>query len=260
MNNKELYIDVMSDIQPSEDVIERIMDMTKDTKTKKRFKLAPSIALVAVFAILVTGVFGGSAISAKLNLVESSQLKTNTNNFFAITAYAQADNGEKRLVDLKDNEIIKTDVKVQFDWEDPATTGSDCAVHVKSEEGFVVKGQNIKSVTYSSKSGTFSYASIAAEGNFEVESDFGTFQGEYIPESSKLTITPTTDNTDELLEIYYKPEYAVDLLLKTKDDDYTKLPGDTIIVKVEFKDGSYGEQTIKTSFDKDGYVLMEYIK
>lgn len=34
----------------------------------------------------------------------------------------------------------------------------------------------------------------------------------------------------------------------------------TTTTKVEFKDGSYGEQTIKTSFDKDGYVLMEYIK
>lgn len=250
----------MSGIQPSEKVIERIMDMTKETKAKKGFRLAPLLAAVVVLAIIVTGVFGGTAMSARIKPIEGTNLTTSTKNFFTITAYAQDDTGKKKMIDLKDDEIIKTDVKLQFDWENPAKTGSDCAVHIKSDNGFVVKGQNIKRIIYSSKNGTFSYSSVAAEESFDVQGDFGEFEGAYIPTASKLTITPKTSNTDEFLEIYYNPEHAADILLNTKDDDYTKLPGDTIIVKVEYKDGTFGEQTIKTSFDKNGYVLMEYVK
>lgn len=249
-----------SNIHPSDECIERIFEMPKKTNTKKRIKLSPALALVAVFAIIVTGAFGGTAINARLNPVETTAIPIKSNNFFAITAYAHGDNGEKKIVDLKDNEITKTDVKIEFDWEDPATTGSDCAVHVKSENGFIVKGENIRKVTYSSKNGTFSYAKRAAEESFDVQGDFGEFEGSYIPTASKLTITAKDGSADEFLEIYYNPDYATDVLLKSKDDDYTKLPGDTIIVRVEFKDGSYGEQAIKTSFDKDGYVLMEYVK
>ena len=47
MNNKELYIDVISRIQPSENVIERIMDMTNQ---KKKFR--PRKSLIAVLVVI----------------------------------------------------------------------------------------------------------------------------------------------------------------------------------------------------------------
>lgn len=59
MNNKELYIDVMSGIQPSKDVIERIMDMTNQ---KKKFR--PRKSLIAVLVVIAMLAFGGITANA----------------------------------------------------------------------------------------------------------------------------------------------------------------------------------------------------
>ena len=59
MNNRELYIDVMSGIQPSENVIERIMDMTD---SKRKFK--PKKGLIAVLVVIAILAFGGITANA----------------------------------------------------------------------------------------------------------------------------------------------------------------------------------------------------
>lgn len=59
MNSKELYKDVMSFIQPSENVIERLNDMT-ETKTKFR----PTKSFIAVLVILATLIFAGITANA----------------------------------------------------------------------------------------------------------------------------------------------------------------------------------------------------
>lgn len=249
-------------LRPSDECIERIMKMPKESKRKINFK--PAFALVAVVAIVVAGAFGGSAISAKLNPTVIPQTTTNaikTNNFFTITAYAGDENGKPKRVELKDDKLVKTDVRISFNKTDVATTGSDCEVHTKSDNGFIVDGENIESVSYYAKGGSFSYAKRAAENSFIVESECGDFDGSYyVPYASQLTIKPMENKVNEYLEIYYHPDEAGDVLLKTKDTDYTKLPGDEISIKVVYKDGTYGERNIKTSFDKDGYVLMKVVQ
>lgn len=59
MNNKEMYIEVMSNIQPSEDVIERIMDMTNQKK-----KIMPRKSLVTVLIVVALLAFGGITANA----------------------------------------------------------------------------------------------------------------------------------------------------------------------------------------------------
>lgn len=251
-----------SNIHPSAECLERIMEMPKENKNKIKFK--PALALVAVVAVVVAGAFGGSAISAKLNPTVIPQTTTNSvkeNNFFAITAYAYDEKGEPKKVELKDDKLVKTDVRISFKKTDVATTGSDCEVHTKSDNGFIVDGENIESVSYYAKGGSFSYAKRAAENSFIVESECGDFDdSHYIPYASQLTIKPMENKVNEYLEIYYNPDEAGDVLLKTKDTDYTKLPGDEISIRVVYKDGTYGERNIKTSFDKDGYVLMKVVQ
>lgn len=252
-----------SNLRPSDECIERIMEMPKENKRKINFK--PALALVAVAAIVVAGAFGGFAISAKLNPVVDTAKTTNSvpkaDNFFAITAYAYDEKGEPKKVELKDDKLVKTDVRISFKKTDVATTGSDCEVHTKSDNGFIVDGENIESVSYYAKGGSFSYAKRAAENSFVVERECGDFDdSHYVPYASQLTIKPMENKVNEYLEIYYNPDEAVDVLLKTKDTDYTKLPGDEISIKVVYKDGTYGERNIKTSFDKDGYVLMKVVQ
>lgn len=62
MNNKKFYKDIMSNVQPSEQSVKRIFDMTVEKKANKglTFKKLASAALA--FALLIGGVFGGNAI------------------------------------------------------------------------------------------------------------------------------------------------------------------------------------------------------
>lgn len=150
MNNKEFYKDIMSGVQPSESSVERIMDMTKESK--KKFKLAPALALVACVAIIVTGVFGGTAISAKLNPVDVTNTISSSNNFFTITAYAgEGDNrvGKK----LNDDNIVLMDYHFSRKYDKDGAI----ELHGSGDSSFSVTGENIKSVSYSCKNGVLGY-------------------------------------------------------------------------------------------------------
>lgn len=94
MNNKELYIDVMSGIQPSENVIERIMDMTNQ---KKKFR--PRKGLVAVLIIIATITVGGITANAATDGAVAKYIR-NTVKALVTTG----ENGEK---------LVTIDGKVQ---------------------------------------------------------------------------------------------------------------------------------------------------
>lgn len=153
MNRKE-YKKSMSGIHPSDQVVERIMDMTKK-ETKKEFKTAPVVAIVACLAVLVTGIFGGSAISAKLNpVVNDNNIITeqSANNIFTITAYA-GEGENKTATVLNEDSIVLSDYNLS------KRMGEDGNMEIRGhgESGFSVAGENIKSVAYSVKNGSISF-------------------------------------------------------------------------------------------------------
>lgn len=234
MNRKE-FKQAMSGVQSSEQTLERIMDMTKEN-TKKRIKFAPAIALVACLAILITGVFGGSIISAKVNA---------PTDLFTITAYAC-----DKKVDLKENEVVKTSTRIEIHKH------ADDDYSVKwTDRGssFSISGKEMESVIYYCNAGSFAYET---DNSTEVEqTHLG--NGGY---GSKITFSNLKN--DETATVIYDPEEAVDTLLKLKDLNYdcTNLPTDTVTVEIVFKDGTISKQKINISFDKHGYMLMEYIK
>jgi len=59
----------MAGVRPSEEAIQRITDMT-DENTKKRIKIKPLLAVAACFILLAAGIFGGNALSTKINAVK----------------------------------------------------------------------------------------------------------------------------------------------------------------------------------------------
>lgn len=256
MNRKE-FKQAMSGVQSSEQTIERIMDMT-NKETKKKIKFAPALALVACLAILVTGIFGGSAISAKINPVanssDTSQVAPSANNFFTITAYAKDNNNNEKKIDLSENQIAKTDVKIELV---KGETGVYDTVVTETQSAFCVEGKDIKTVTYSAEKGTFDYQSLYGN-DFNVKENEVEYDGSK-PYATKITIDNLDEN--EAIELFYSPEEAISILLKSKNPnyDYTTLPSDTLTIFVTFNDGSTAEKQIKTSFDKDGYMQMEYI-
>lgn len=67
MNRKDFKKSI-SGVQPSKQMIERIMNMpNNDEQKNKRLKLAPAIALVACFIIVITSVFSGDEIIEMIN-------------------------------------------------------------------------------------------------------------------------------------------------------------------------------------------------
>lgn len=247
MNRKE-FKNAMSGVQSSEQTIERIMDMTNND-TKKRIRFAPALAIAACIAMLVTGIWGGSAITAKLTPVVDTQ------NAFVITAYAKDNNDNQKKIDLNENKAAKTDLKLRLV---KGETGVYDTVAFHTETGFRIDGKNIKSATYSAERGSFDYQSLNSNdfSNPENEAEYDSSK----PYATKITFDYIGDK--EVTEVLYSPEEAIDTLLKSKNAafDYSTLPVDTITISVEFNDGNKAEKSIKISFDKNGYMLMEYEK
>lgn len=124
MNRKE-FKQAMSGVQPSKRTIDRLIDMpNKDEQKNKRIKLAPAFALVACFAIVLTGIFGGNAILARINpaidySVQAENLTESVGNSqavskiapgFVMVAYA---NDDKKNVEIVED-IDKLDVSTNY--------------------------------------------------------------------------------------------------------------------------------------------------
>lgn len=236
-----------SNIRPSDECIERINNMTQN-KTKRHFKLTPVLAAAMCIAIIVTGVIGGSGITARISSVFSGK----SSNAFTITAYAKDNDGVKEI-DLSKSSVTKTDLKIHYELIDGVLPS--CSI---GWTGFMVNGKDIESVTYRANHGSFDYQSL--NGN-----DFDTYYSKSIydsklPYKSEITINELGDN--EIMQVFYNPQEAVDTLLNSNEAsfDYSTLPEDTITISVSFKDGSKAESEIRTSFDKEGYLQLEYIK
>lgn len=152
MNNRDFYKDIMSNVQPSDESVERILDMTKESK--KRIKPVPALAIVACLALFVTGVASANSFAKKESPVTtpSSNAITQSNNIFTITAYA-GEGDEKTPILLDKDNIVLQDTKLRRSRD----SDNKPQLHQSGESSFSVAGENIKSVTYSCKNGTIGF-------------------------------------------------------------------------------------------------------
>lgn len=108
MKNK--YQESFSLIRPSDESIERIMNMPKG-ENKKRIKIAPAVAVVACLAVLVAGIFGSGAIKDIINpktienpIVESNNAVSKIGPGFVMVAYADEQKDVKIVDDINNLE------------------------------------------------------------------------------------------------------------------------------------------------------------
>lgn len=236
MKNK--YKKAMSGVHHSDELFERIMDMTKQNE-KKKIKFAPAIALAACLVILVTGILGGSAISARLNPIE---------NYVTITAYAN---------ELKESQVFKSPWKLALNKSENGVYYASliCEGEPNEEEPvFNISGENIKDISFKCTNGTFNLdvSQTKTEPRVVLDSD-----KHYIKE---LHYTDVKSNEKFAVKYYFFDAYKALEATKDMRYDFSKLPTDTITVDTVYKDGKTEQKTLKISFDKEGYMLMEHIK
>lgn len=247
MNKKELKKS-LSGVRSSEQALERIMNMT-ETKSERKHNVAKIIAAAACLALLISGIFGGNAISEKM--------KSSKANIFSVTAYAVDERNAETKIVLNGTKAVNSDLQMKII---KSGTGSGYAVECNTNAGFRVEGKDIKTVTYSAGRGSFSYQSIKGNDFGDVTTEFTS--GSEKSEERKPYATKTTINDigkNEVIELYYNPDEAIDKILEAQsaDFDFSSLPTDTVTISVEFTNGEKGEKSIQISFNEDGCMLMK---
>ena len=218
--NRNSIKDTFSNIRPSDECIERVLNMTKGNN-KKRIKLAPTLAIVACMAILVTGIFGSGAISGRTKvddvLPSTTQDFAQANNFFTITAYAEE--GEEKIpTKLTDDKVILQDYKIFRQYD------ADGILELRGhgESSFSVIGENIKSVTYSCKTGILSFIVDINKVNYLISE--GKYYDVILPYLDEYKNIKGSQRWDVFAEHFEKgdyDEYFKDAGKKKLEDYYT---------------------------------------
>ncbi|MBP9988618.1 MAG: hypothetical protein KBT46_03890 [Ruminococcus sp.] len=155
MNNKDFYKNVMSGVRPSEQTVERIINMA-DTDIKKRNILKPILAVAVCVALIATEIFAGGVLSKKPlteknNNSEASESISRLNNVFILTAYAENGEEVKSITDSGKYTIQNSKINAYYDND------GIYVVEMSGKSNFEVKGDNIKSVRYQCKNGSFGH-------------------------------------------------------------------------------------------------------
>ena len=125
----------------------------------------------------------------------------------------------------------------------------------EKSQGFHFDGKNIKSVTYTSEHGEFNYQTRIGNDVKVIREESG-----FNPDQPYASALVIEIGNDEAVDVYYSPSEAIDAMLHADKNTLSMnlLVNDTIIVTVEYKDGTTAKATINTSFDKDGNMQLEY--
>lgn len=219
MNKKE-FKNAMSGVQPSEQTIERIMDMAQQ-KSKKRVRLAPLATAVVCLAVLVAGIFGGNAITARMNVTKPNDttnrvLNQAVNNVFNIVAYAD-ENDEKKQIVLSDDNIVLQDCKLTKSYD----SNGQLEIRGSGNSSFSVYGENIKSVKYSCETGGICFVVDINKVHYLQEQ--GKYYDVVLPILDEYKNIKTSQLFDVFEEHFKKGEYDkyfTDVKKKSIDDYY----------------------------------------
>lgn len=181
-------------------------------KYKKRKKLQRT-AVLSFMCLLLAG------------FILLPKVPSKTGNNFELTVYA----ADKEYT--VDSEIALPELTFKLH-----KNGNYSIFSETGEEFFGVKGENIKTVAYTSKIAEFmSYA----EGKH-----FKEYRFDYDPENPELCYVKW---------IYWDEEKILD----PKNPDYTKIPKDTITIEATFTNGETVKKAFELSFDKKGSMAIK---
>lgn len=207
-----------SNIRPSDECVERIINMTKENKNTKRIKFVPALAIVACMAILVTGILGSVTINSRTRMADietkTTQNAPTANNFFAITAYAK-DGEEKTVTELNDDKVVIQDYKLSRQYD------SDGILELRGngDSGFSISGKNIKSVNYKCKNGYISFVVDSSKIEYLIkEGKYYDVILPYLDEYKNLGTSQMRDVFAEHFENGDYDEYFKEVGKKSLDD------------------------------------------
>lgn len=155
MDEKNMVKSAIEEIRPDPYMKTRLSaNVIEQTAPKKAYLWKRTAAALLVF-VLVLGGAGGFYQHYNHNNIMNTLPPTTNNSIsdFAIIAYASDDTDQKTTVELSENNISLIDMKIKVykDFDGVWTFESS------STAGFEINADNLKSVTFKSEMGNFSY-------------------------------------------------------------------------------------------------------
>ncbi len=216
MSNKDFYKDIMSGIQPSEQAVERILNMANIEKNKKSV-LKPVLAIAVCIAMVLTGIFAGS--NALLKSKNPADKSSNTNishlgNSFILTAYAEDSKESQNITKSTKYTMQTSKINAYYDNSGVYT------VEMSGGSKFEVKGDNIKSVRYQCDNGTFGLCVDFNKMNYL--KNHNKYYDAIIPYSEDLQELSDSELNKKIFENYESGNYDKYFKEKKPLSDYLK--------------------------------------
>ncbi len=287
MNNKERYKNTFSQIRPSDKSVERVIDMTKNKKSR-RIRFSPFIAAAACAAVIICSIIGGGAVSARINTVDPSTVtKSGTTGVLSkitdanvLIAYAGDESVKAKplklnvATPLKSN-IIITDIKGKSEKEIEAIVEQNrnkVEADIENADTATWSIERLDNILFSCV--IYDYFAIKVDDPNTIESiemkcntDYWKFTYQNSNEELSKRFTHGNDlkvDGEELVQIMNKYEsdgyFKVDLdhdvafcnaVDKNPDIDLSTFD-DTLTFTINYKDGTKAQSVININYDKDG--------
>ena len=294
--NQENYKNTFSQIHPSDESVERVMNMTKN-KDKKRIKFAPAIAAVACLAIVIGSVIGNGTISTQIHSVKNDTSQSNTNSIISkmtdsniLIAYAgEGDTIETKPLELNVATPLKINIKVT-DIKDKSEEEIEALFKKLKMENETVSENGVKSVYYITErldnillsNMVYDYFAIEVKEpevieSIEMKCNTDYWKLTYVNSSDEPRECITFGNDlkvdgSELKKIMSK--YETNGLFKINIDHSSELCNtidknpdidmsafdDTLTFVVNYKDGTNAQSVINIGFDKDGTFVATAVE
>lgn len=224
--NKDFYKATLSSVRHSDELTERIMDMTTEKKSQNNHPMFKRLAVAALALVLFIG--GGFGVNNFINKeanqitpnnsVSSGNTSAQANNSFIITAFAAE--GEKITINDNEKEITMPAMMLEM----IKSEDGHLAVGGESSSTFCISGDNIASVRYQCKVGEFNIVDFDLKRHLEQN---GEYYDIIVPYTEEYEINGETN----LLQIMYNHIQNGDY-----DKYFTSIPKKDIS---EYKDAEY---------------------
>ena len=267
MKGNEIINNITSDIrskmpdieQVRENCLNQVADSISDPqqKTKKSKQVWKPIIKFALPALMILGVFcfqilGGTITKIMDNPWISGTSEVKNNNWFSLVAYASENTTFAITKDMKVKLPAGTwYINRNYDYNNPDPHNGDIShswtmAYDESGNpipgGFVIEGENIKSVKFESKNGCFVYAVICQDEYDEIAEQFSK---QYA--GPKNTVYLEKSDIKQSKNFIWGP---FELVNSRFIGDYQKYLTDTITTTITFDDGEVMTQTVEITIDE----------
>lgn len=151
------------------------------------------------------------------------------------------------------NSVDKTDAEIKEEFVKKIFNSKDCSQYIYTDDFDISKfTTNEYSVDVSDNTGDDEY-----NYDYCIWIRDRAYTSVALQDNTKTIVAKTYQAGDEIGNISYHPDYAVNYLLENPTTDFSKLPTDIIKITVKFKNGQSASKEIVTQFDSNGVLTMK---